>query len=328
MTELIKVIVSIKDPFTLLAFFAVVLLIAFRTSTVPESVFRLVGQKVGRDRFYVLLNRTLLYAFAVFLVLCGIAVLGQVLSYMTTARAASVEELKGELALRQADAAAAQSAITEYQKALELSRNDKLGEAITSLEASLKAVPTATARETLALLYQKAGNRDGAIRLAEQAVSEARDSGDAVKTTKAERLLASVTTPPQRMASQPCPPDAGLVGAKLNLPPGGDDFETSPLLVPCVYSGQFDVEESQPKYYKVGLKSGQTLRVVLRTRGVDAKSTSVNLHGPNGGHLSGYTVWGESAITRPLEYKADQFGAAYVKLSGGVRGSALDLSVR
>ena len=33
MTELIKVIVSIKDPFTLLAFFAVVLLLAFRTKT-------------------------------------------------------------------------------------------------------------------------------------------------------------------------------------------------------------------------------------------------------------------------------------------------------
>lgn len=41
MTELIRVIVSIKDPFTLLAFFAVVLLIAFRTKKVLESVFRL-----------------------------------------------------------------------------------------------------------------------------------------------------------------------------------------------------------------------------------------------------------------------------------------------
>ena len=58
MSELIKVMVSIKDPFMLLAFFAVVLLIAFRTKKVPESVFRLVGEKIGRDRFYVLLNRT------------------------------------------------------------------------------------------------------------------------------------------------------------------------------------------------------------------------------------------------------------------------------
>ena len=97
MTELIKVIVSIKDPFTLLAFFAVVLLLAFKTKTVPESLFRLLGQKIGRDRFYQLLNRTLLFSFAVFLVLCGIAVLGQWLTYKTSARAASLEELKTEL---------------------------------------------------------------------------------------------------------------------------------------------------------------------------------------------------------------------------------------
>ena len=174
MTELIKVIVSIKDPFTLLAFFAIVLLIAFRTKKVPELVFRLVGQKIGRDRFYVLLNRVFLYSFAVFLVLCGIAVLGQVLSYKTAARTASVEELKAELALSKVSDAAAQRAIAEYEKALEFNRQDKLGEAIASLEASLKAVPTATARETLALLYQKTGNRDRAIRLAEQALAETR----------------------------------------------------------------------------------------------------------------------------------------------------------
>ena len=93
--ELIKVIVSIEDPFTLLAFFAVVLLLAFKTKTVPESLFRL-QPEIGRDRFYQLLNRTLLFSFAVFLVLCGIAVLGQWLTYKTSARAASLEELKTE----------------------------------------------------------------------------------------------------------------------------------------------------------------------------------------------------------------------------------------
>jgi tetratricopeptide (TPR) repeat protein len=192
MSELIGTIVSIKDPFTLLAFFAVVLLIAFRTKTVPEAVFRLLGEKIGRDRFYALLNRALLYAFAVFLVLCGIAILGQVLGYMTAAKAASLYELEGELKLRQADAEAKQRAIAEYVKALAFSQVDKLSEAIASLEASLTAVPTAAARETLALLYQKAGNRQGAIHLAEQAVSEAHESGNAIKIAKAERLRADV----------------------------------------------------------------------------------------------------------------------------------------
>jgi len=328
MTELIKVIISIKDPFTLLAFFAVVTLIAFRTRTVPESLFRLVSEKISRERFYALLNRAFLYSFAVFLVLCAIAVLGQVLSYKTTARAASVEELKEELSRSEANAAAAQRAIAEYQKALSFSRDDKLGDAIASLEASLKAVPTATAREMLALLYQKAGNRDGAVKLAEQAVSEARESGDALKSAKAQRLLAAVKTPSEDHGSQACPPDAGLVGAKLNLPAGGDEFEASPLLVPCVYSGQFDVESSHPKYYKVALKPGQTLRVVLRTRGAGATSTTVALHGPNGGSLGGYTAYGESSVTKPLQYKADESGPAYVSLRGGVRGSALEISVQ
>ena len=274
MTELIKVIVSIKDPFTLLAFFAVVLLLAFRTKTVPESLFRLLGQKIGRDRFYQLLNRTMLYAFAVFLVLCGIAVLGQWLTYQTTARAASLEELKTELSHRDATDAAVKRAITEYEKGLQLSQNDKLSEAIASLELSLKAVPTATARETLALLYQETGNRDGAIRLAKEAVSEARDSGNAVQKVKADRLLASVTTPGPATPSQACPANAGLIGEKLNLPAGGDNFETAPLLVPCVYSGQFDVEGAELKYYKVAVNGGQTLRVVFRTRGVDAKTVN------------------------------------------------------
>jgi tetratricopeptide (TPR) repeat protein len=240
----------------------------------------------------------------------------------------SIEELREEVARTKANDAAARRAIAEYEKALALSRDDKVSEAITSLEASLKAVPTATARETLALLYQKAGNRDGAIRLAEQAVSEARDAKDAVKTVKAERLLASVRTPPQAMASQSCPPDAGLVGAKLNLPPGGDNFETALLLAPCVYSGQFDVEASQPKYYKIALKPGQTLRVVLRTRAVDARSTTVRLHGPDGGDLRESTARTESTVTGPLEYKAGEASAAYVSLRGGVSGSALQISVK
>jgi len=37
MSELIKAAINIKDPFTLLAFFAVIVLIAFRTKSVPES---------------------------------------------------------------------------------------------------------------------------------------------------------------------------------------------------------------------------------------------------------------------------------------------------
>ena len=43
MADLLTVIVSVRDPLTLLAFLAVVLLVAFRTKAVPESRFRLVA---------------------------------------------------------------------------------------------------------------------------------------------------------------------------------------------------------------------------------------------------------------------------------------------
>jgi len=74
-----KAAINIKDPFTLLAFFAVIVLIAFRTKSVPESLFKLVGEKISRERFYRLVHRAFLYVFAVFLVLCAVAAVGQVL---------------------------------------------------------------------------------------------------------------------------------------------------------------------------------------------------------------------------------------------------------
>jgi len=328
MTELIKVIVSVKDPFTLLAFFAIVLLIAFRTKKVPELVFRLLGEKIGRTRFYVLLNRMVLYSFAVFLVLCGIAVLGQVLGYKTAARVASVEELKAELALITVSDGAARRATAEYAKALALDRQDKLGEAIESLQASLKAVPTATARETLALLYQKAGNRPRAIESAEQAVVAVRESGGAVSIAKAERLLKALQAPVQTSPSKPCPADAGLIGPKLDLPPGGDAFETAPLLVPCVYNGIADTAGEAWVYYKLSVPAGTTINVIMRTRDVDVPWTYLRLHGPNGASLGGYHTADESVATTPIEYKAEKSEAVYVSVKGGLRGSAFEFSVR
>ena len=40
MSDLIRTVVNIMHPFTLLAFLAVIVLIAFRTKTVPESMHK------------------------------------------------------------------------------------------------------------------------------------------------------------------------------------------------------------------------------------------------------------------------------------------------
>jgi tetratricopeptide (TPR) repeat protein len=328
MSELIQAVVTIKDPFTLFAFLAVILLIVFRTKTVPESMFKLVSAKITRDRFYALLNRAMLSAVGIFLVLCGIAVLGQLLNYKTAVRAASVEDVKEELALRHADDTAARHALEEYQKGLALAQDQKLSEAISSLESSLKAVPTAAARETLALLYQRVGNRTGAIVLAEQAVQTARETGSAVKTVRAERLLRAVQAPAPAVVSKRCPSGAGLIGPKLDLPPGGDTFETAPLLAPCVYKGMLDSESSQ--YYKFSLQAGQTLKIVMRSRDMRgyAAFLSLKLHGPNGGVIGGYSTSSESTVTKPLEYKADESGAVYVSVHGAVRESAFEFAIQ
>lgn len=325
--ELIQAAVNIKDPFTLFAFLAAVLLIAFRTKAVPEALFKLIGEKITRERFYELVHRAFLYVFVAFLVLCGIAVLGQILGYKTAARAASLEELKQEVALSHADDNAARQAIQEYQRGLALAQDQKLSAAIASLEASLKAVPTAAAQETLALLYQKAGDTQRATQLATQVVSAARASGNAVKTAKAERLLQAVSASPLASAPKSCPSGASLVGPKIDLPAGGENFETASLLVPCVYKGLTDTQDDQWKYYRLSVPQGRTLKVVMRTRDTDSPRTDIRLHGPDGGSILGYYAYGESVATKPLEYKADETAIVFVSVKGGVRGSAIDFSI-
>ncbi|HKV81582.1 MAG TPA: hypothetical protein VJP02_25775 [Candidatus Sulfotelmatobacter sp.] len=235
MSDLIKAAVSIKDPFTLFAFLALLLLIAFRTKSVPEALFKLVGDKMTRERFSQQMRRAFLYVFLAFLALCGLAGTGQVLGYMTTAKAASVDELKQELALRRADDGAARQAMEEYQRGLAQAEDQKLSDAIASLEASVKAVPTAAAQETLALLYQKAGESRRAVQVAGQAVSTAREAGDAVRTAKAERVLSTVSASGSApvTVSKSCPSGAALVGPKLDLPPGGDHSSLLPRSCPA-----------------------------------------------------------------------------------------------
>jgi hypothetical protein len=98
--------------------------------------------------------------------------------------------------------------------------------------------------------------------------------------------------------------------------------------VSCVYKGVTDTENEQWRYYKLAVRSGQTLKVVMRTRDGDAPTTQIRLHGPDGANLGGYYASGGSTLTKPLEFKADEPAVVYVGLNGGVRGAAFDFSVR
>jgi hypothetical protein len=66
----------------------------------------------------------------------------------------------------------------------------------------------------------------------------------------------------------------------------------------------------------------------MRTRNGDAPTTEIRLHGPDGANLGGYYASGDSVLTKPLEFKANEPAVVYVGVNGGVRGAAFDLSVR
>ena len=65
----------------------------------------------------------------------------------------------------------------------------------------------------------------------------------------------------------------------------------------------------------------------MRSRDSDAKYIHMRLHGPNGGELGNYYTYDASAVTKPLEYKAEESGNAYVSMAGGVRGSAFEFAI-
>jgi hypothetical protein len=124
-----------------------------------------------------------------------------------------------------------------------------------------------------------------------------------------------------------CPAGAGLIGPKLDLPPGGNTFEEAPLLIPCTYKGLED-----PKgwtYFKVSLVSGQTLKVTARTRdsNVWPRSLWVRLHGSNGGQVGENSTQGASAILE-IGYTVKEPGFAYLAVADVVRDVAFQISIQ
>ena len=116
MNELIKALINIKDPFTMLAFLAVVVLLALRTKAVPELFFGLLKDKLTKEKFAHLLHRMMVYGLTVFVVLAGLAVLAQVLAYKAKAQPSSNAEMVAELKNLKADEAAKQKVWKSIRK--------------------------------------------------------------------------------------------------------------------------------------------------------------------------------------------------------------------
>src|ERR1700680_5051991 len=173
MTLLIKALVGVKDPLTLIGFLCLILLLAFRTRAVPQLFFGLLQTKLTRERFALLLHRAMLYGLILAVTLCGVAVTGQVLARMSQPRAAGVDELTAELKSWKAGEEAKQQAAAAFRDSQKLFADQKFDQAVASLQASIKAVPTLTAQYALAYLYKQSGDSERAQQAAAQVARQA-----------------------------------------------------------------------------------------------------------------------------------------------------------
>ena len=196
MSALIRVISSVKDPFTFLAFLSLVLLLAFRTKAVPKLFFDLLNQKLTKERFSQLLHRVMLLGFGVFVLLALLAAFSQTLAYKIRVKPPEVEQLRQELdkvkRLPGEPPERFNSAIKSYEEAIVYVDRKDFDRAIQSLKESISTIPTLTAEYTLAYLYQQKSDNENARKHATEALRLARIHGGAFDIARAEKLLREI----------------------------------------------------------------------------------------------------------------------------------------
>lgn len=196
MSALIRVISSVKDPFTFLAFLSLVLLLAFRTKAVPKLFFELLNKKLTKERFAQLLHRSILLGFGVFVLLSLLAALSQTLAYKIQVKPMEVEQLRLELErVKRASGEPPErfnGAIKSYEDAIGYVDRKEFDRAIQSLKESISNIPTLTAEYTLAYLYQEKNENENARKHAAEALRLAKSNGGALDTARAEKLLQEI----------------------------------------------------------------------------------------------------------------------------------------
>jgi hypothetical protein len=131
-------------------------------------------------------------------------------------------------------------------------------------------------------------------------------------------------------AAGSCPPGAGMIGPKLDLPEGGKTFEEATALAECTYRGLKDTEGGQWRYFKVSVGNGQTLKVTARTRDSNIGRGNylyLRLHGPDGGRI-GERESNQYSTIFELEYKAKESGFAYLAVADVVGEAAFRISIQ
>lgn len=256
MADLIRGLIQVKDPLTLFAFVSLVFLAAFKTKQVPEMFFGLAKEKLTRERFSQLLHRFMLYGFAAFVLLCGTAVVGEVLALKTQAKPISIEDLLAELKQLNVSEDRKQSAATSYSEAMAYVQQKEFDSAIQSLQNSINAVPSLAAQYTLAYLYQKKGDAANARKHAVAARVLAQEQGDSLAQVRLDQLSAAAVAQSE---------DRTTIGPKTPLPEGGRSLDEAVPLAPGLYGLTSEMGSKVYRYYKMRVKAGHSLIVDLRT---------------------------------------------------------------
>jgi len=285
MSDLIKGFIYVKDPLTLFAFLSLVFLVAFKTRRVPELFFALAGKKLTRGQFSSLLHRFMLYGFGGFLLVCGVAVAGQVLAYASRSRPYSVEDARKEIATSSVSEEKKQAAVKAYSEGLEAVKKEDFDRAIQSLQASLDAVPSLSAEYTLAYLYKRKGNLSDANKHAAEALKLVKP-GDPMALVRAEQLATSVSAggssdnPPNSLGTtDKC---QMIDGRKSAFPIAGKSLEDATTISPGLYIWKESLGGNDRRYFKMRLRSHQTLAIDFRTPDSADPSAGATIYDGNG----------------------------------------------
>jgi hypothetical protein len=274
MGDLINGLAGVKDGLTLIAFLSLVLLLAFRTKQVPELFFGLVRDKLTRAQFSALLNRFMTLGLIAFLALVALAVVSQVIGHRSQPGAgATAEDLRHELAGFKASLDQKLEAEAKYSLSAELLARHDIAGAIDALKASIAALPTLTAKETLANLYRANGDPADAAAARADAMKIATQRGDAIALVRLQNEAAAGG------AVFDVAGEHDLIGASTPLPKGGDTFETAPPLSPGFYNCA--VKEGCFAWYRMELRAGQRIDVKFRSA-TDGGFAGLVINGTNG----------------------------------------------
>jgi hypothetical protein len=288
MPALIKSLVEVRDALSLIAFLSLVLLLAFRTHKVPELIFGLVRDKLTREQFSKLLRRFMLLGFMAFIALVLLAMLAQVLNHMTQPNALTIEDLRRELAKANGTDEQKLHAESQYKLAMDRLSVRDLDGAIQSLQESIKAIPTLTAREMMTYLFRQKRDFSGESDAWESAVKMARERSNALALARLDRISVPRNIPEIEG-------DHDLIGHGITLPKGGDKYESAIKLSPGFYRC-LDKDGCYSWWFTLYLQTGQSLSIKLRTPAAGGLA-GAGIYGTNGEWIERYT--GDGARTMP-----------------------------